>query len=154
MSGECHVIGSGVYILPLCLLAQLLWDPYTVCEVYGFIGLVVVRPPLDRQTQEGTSCSPQGFFQVKSYLLLNIGILVVTVLRQMVEGLFCARNSWPCVSQSREFVAEMRIRAEMKIENRWTKYFLWEKNWQAYFFSMKIKVMDLWMQIEGFHYEF
>ena len=29
------------------------------------------------------------------------------------------------------------------------KYFFRGKNWQAYFFPMKIKMMDLWMQIEG-----
>ena len=37
----------------------------------------------------------------------------------------------------------------MKIENRWTKYFPREKNRQAYFFPVKIKMMDLWMQIES-----
>ena len=38
------------------------------------------------------------------------------------------------VCQSLEFVAEMRILAETKIENCRKMYFLWEKNWQAYFF--------------------
>ena len=38
----------------------------------------------------------------------------------------------------------------MKIENRGKVYFPWEKNRQAYFFfSMKIKMMDLCMQIVG-----
>ena len=39
-----------------------------------------------------------------------------------------------------------------RTENRklWKKYFLWEKkNQQAYFFSMKFKMMDLCMKIEG-----
>ena len=37
----------------------------------------------------------------------------------------------------------------MKIENHGKNIFLGKKNRQAYFFSMKIKMMDLWMQIEG-----
>ena len=40
----------------------------------------------------------------------------------------------PIIIQTQEFVAEMRILAEMKIENHWTKYFPREKNRQAYFF--------------------
>ena len=42
-----------------------------------------------------------------------------------------------------EFVAETRILAEMKIENCGKMYFPWEKNRLAYFFSSKIKMMDL-----------
>ena len=42
-------------------------------------------------------------------------------------------------------MAETRILEEMTIK----KYFPWVKNRQAYFFSLKIKIMDLWMQIEG-----
>ena len=39
---------------------------------------------------------------------------------------------------------------EIKIENRGTKYFLWgKKSTSILFFSMKMKMMDLWMQIEG-----
>ena len=52
-------------------------------------------------------------------------------------------------NQSLEFIAETRILAEMKIENQGKNIFLGEKNWQVYFFSMKIKMIDLWMQIEG-----
>ena len=52
-------------------------------------------------------------------------------------------------SQSLEFVAETKILAEMKIESRGKIYFPWKKNQQAYFSSMKIKMMNLWMQIEG-----
>ena len=44
--------------------------------------------------------------------------------------------------QSLEFVTEMRIVAEMKIENRGKLYFPWNKNRQAYFFSMKIKMIE------------
>ena len=51
--------------------------------------------------------------------------------------------------QSLEFVAEMRILVEMNIENHGKKYFPWGKIDKHTFFSMKIKVMDLWMQIEG-----
>ena len=52
--------------------------------------------------------------------------------------------------QSLEFVAETRILAEIKIKNR-GKYILPGKKYRhAYlFFSMKIKMMVLWMQIEG-----
>ena len=50
--------------------------------------------------------------------------------------------------QSLEFVAETRILVEMKIENHGKNIFRAKKNRQAYFFSMKIKGMDLWMQIE------
>ena len=45
--------------------------------------------------------------------------------------------------QSLEFVSEMRILTEMKIENRGTKYFPLGNNRQAYFFAMKIKMMVL-----------
>ena len=51
--------------------------------------------------------------------------------------------------QSLEFVLETRTLAEMKIKNRGTKYFPWEKIDKHTFFSMKIKMMDLWMQIPG-----
>ena len=51
--------------------------------------------------------------------------------------------------QSLEFVAETKNLAEMKIENHGTKYFLWEKIDKHTVFPMKIKMMDLWMQIEG-----
>ena len=51
--------------------------------------------------------------------------------------------------KSQEFVAEMRILTEMKIENRRTKYFPWQIKSTSRFFSMKIKMMDQWMQIEG-----
>ena len=51
--------------------------------------------------------------------------------------------------QSLEFVAETSILAEMKIENRGKKYFPWGKKSTSILFSMKIKMMDLWMQIEG-----
>ena len=48
------------------------------------------------------------------------------------------------------FVAETRILAEMKIENRGKKYFpLEKKSISILFFPMKIKMIDLWMQIEG-----
>ena len=46
------------------------------------------------------------------------------------------------------FVAETRILAEMKIDHRGKNLFR-EKNRQANFFSMKIKMVDLWTQIEG-----
>ena len=49
--------------------------------------------------------------------------------------------------QSLEFVEETRILAEMKIKNRGKIYFPWNKNRQAYFFSMKNKMMDL--QVES-----
>ena len=46
--------------------------------------------------------------------------------------------------QSLEFIVEMRILVEMKIENGRTKYFLWENEpTSILFFSMKIKMMDL-----------
>ena len=48
--------------------------------------------------------------------------------------------------ESPEFVVETvqtRILAEMKIENRGTKYFPWEKIDKHTFFSMKMKMMDL-----------
>ena len=48
-----------------------------------------------------------------------------------------------------EFLTETRILSEMKIENRRRKYFPWEKNQQAYFFPMKIKMMDLCMQTDS-----
>ena len=47
------------------------------------------------------------------------------------------------VDQSLEFVAETSILAEMKIEYLGTKYFPRPKNQQAYFYSMKIEMMDL-----------
>ena len=40
-------------------------------------------------------------------------------------------------------MAEMRILAEMKIENRRTKYLQWDKIDKHTFFPMKIKMMDL-----------
>ena len=53
-------------------------------------------------------------------------------------------------NQSLEFVAETRILAEMKIENCGKRYFHGKKiDKDTDFFSMKIKMMDLWMQIEG-----
>ena len=51
--------------------------------------------------------------------------------------------------QSLEFVAETRILVEMKIENNGKIYFSWKKIDKHTFFSMKNKMMDLWMQIEG-----
>ena len=45
--------------------------------------------------------------------------------------------------QSLEFGVETRILAEMKIENCGNKYFFVGKNGQAYFFTMKIKMIDL-----------
>ena len=47
-----------------------------------------------------------------------------------------------CGKQSLEFVAEMRIVMEMKIENCRKISFLWNEN-QVYFFPVKIKMMDL-----------
>ena len=47
-----------------------------------------------------------------------------------------------CHIQSLEFVAEMRILTEMKTETR-------RKKLTSILFSMKIKIMDLWMQIES-----
>ena len=52
--------------------------------------------------------------------------------------------------QSLEFVAETRILAEMNIENRGEKITsVGQKSDKHTFFSMKIKTMDLCMQIEG-----
>ena len=51
--------------------------------------------------------------------------------------------------QSLEFVMETRILAEMKMENLGKIYFPWKKMDKHTFFAMKIKLMDLWMQIEG-----
>ena len=49
----------------------------------------------------------------------------------------------PSSLQSLEFVAETKILAEMKIKKIMGKnYFLWGKRSQAYFSSMKIKMMD------------
>ena len=45
--------------------------------------------------------------------------------------------------QSLEFVVKTKILMEMNIENRGGKIFPWGKNRQAYFFSLKIKMMDL-----------
>ena len=73
------------------------------------------------------------------------GWLIVAVASLIVEVAAAAAAAVVVVAaemcyQSLEFVAETRILAEMKMENC-------GKN-QAYFFSMKIKMMDLWMQIE------
>ena len=46
-------------------------------------------------------------------------------------------------SQSLEFIAEPRILAEMKIENRGKIHFPWKKISKHTFFSMKIKMVDL-----------
>ena len=53
------------------------------------------------------------------------------------------------INQSLEFVAEMRILVEMKIENHGKIFFPWEKKLTIVLFSIKIKMMDLWMQIGG-----
>ena len=47
------------------------------------------------------------------------------------------------------YAAEKVGTLKVKIENRGKKYFLWGKKSTSIPFSMKIKTMDLWMQIEG-----
>ena len=54
-----------------------------------------------------------------------------------------------CLCQSLEFVVETRNLAEMKIENRWKNMFRAKKSTSIPFFPMKMKMMDLWMQIQG-----
>ena len=54
-----------------------------------------------------------------------------------------------CIYQSLELDMEMGILAEMTNQKLRKNLFSFGKNWQAYFFFMKIKMMDLWMQIEG-----
>ena len=51
-------------------------------------------------------------------------------------------------TQSLEFIVEMRILAEMNIKNRGKNIYRGKKS-TSKFFSMKIKMMDLWIQIEG-----
>ena len=53
------------------------------------------------------------------------------------------------ILQRLEFVAETRILAEMKIENRGKNVQLKQKSISILFFSTKIKVMDLSMQTES-----
>ena len=72
------------------------------------------------------------------------------LISHLISSTVLLLSSW---EQSLEFIAEMRILAEMKIENRGTKYFPWKPPPppppQAYLFSVKIKMVDLWMQFEG-----
>ena len=51
--------------------------------------------------------------------------------------------------QSLEFVAEMTILTAMKIGNPGKIYFLLGKIGKHTSFAMKIKMIDLWIQIEG-----
>ena len=60
----------------------------------------------------------------------------------LVVGLLFAER--PCD------MPEPGILADMKIENRGKIYFPWKKKSTSIpFFSLKIKMMDLWMQTEG-----
>ena len=58
------------------------------------------------------------------------------------------RGAPSTVPQSLELFVETRILAEMKIENREKKIFRGGKKSTSILFSMKIKMMDLQMQIE------
>ena len=104
-------------------------------------------------TRQGQSHSRMYDCGVLAGLLNMVWIaLILYTGAQYMRGLQPYQTSWQVrlLLQSLEFVVEMRIFVEMKIENRGKIFFVWEKNWQAYFFfSMKIKVMELWMQTEG-----
>ena len=57
---------------------------------------------------------------------------------------------WDVKQQSLEFIRVTRILAETKMENRGKSIFSVEKiNKHFFFFPMKIKMMDLWTQVEG-----
>ena len=64
--------------------------------------------------------------------------MCITCVQLIFEQLFVAL-CWSLTFQSLEFVAETRILAEMKIENR-RKKFCGKTNWQAYFFFFFLTV--------------